>query len=92
MNLTAKQLSGEHIGKTVTLEVQRFRNIDHSPRRKLTGIITAIQHDSELTEDRALCDPESRVTATPSTVRITIDDRETFRFTREREITIEEAK
>lgn len=90
MNITAKELSGLHIGKTVTVEVRRFPNMDFSPKRELTGMITNIEHDSEIVEDRAICESTNRVGAIPNTVRITIDSREKFRFEYNRIITIQE--
>lgn len=76
MKLTAKQLSGEHIGKTITVTVERFPDANYSPTRELTGMITELRYTSNLTEDTALCSRFSEMQAHPDALKIRLDNRE----------------
>lgn len=76
MNITAKELSGEHIGKTITVKVERFPEARYSPLRELKGMVTAIRYTSQLIEDTALCSSVSEMRAHPDTIKIEIDNRE----------------
>ena len=47
MNITAKELSGLHIGKTVTLPFDD---------QTITGTLTTIEHNTDIISERSLCD------------------------------------
>lgn len=49
MQTTAQQLSGNHIGKTVSV---------HQDGATTTGMLTAINYRADLVTDQRLCEPE----------------------------------
>lgn len=53
MKITAKQLSGEHIGKTITV---------HHEGTELTGMYTGLDIEADIIIDRRLCQIEPSLT------------------------------
>lgn len=63
MRIRVDELSGQHIGKTVTI---RRDDAD------ITGVLAGIGHTADLITDQAICEPVPRVIAGNITYRITI--------------------